>query len=102
MNKISAAEQTDRANAFEVGFAKAAHDRGLTEEQYNAVRAYGIRVLQKQAADGEIKAQPETNAKGPAGESAQHEKLERSEKKATKPTPGKAATDIVPGGKGCK
>jgi hypothetical protein len=53
LKQAEEAAAIDRANAFEVGFAKAAQDKGLTEEQYNEMRAYGIAYLQKQA-EGEI------------------------------------------------
>ena len=38
MQKIAAAEPTERADAWEVGFRKAAEDMGLTEEQYTQFR----------------------------------------------------------------
>lgn len=43
------AEARDRANAFELGFAKAANEAGLSEEQYQGVRAYGIELLKNAA-----------------------------------------------------
>ncbi len=34
LTKIAAIEAVDKANSFEVGFAKAAQDMGLNEEQF--------------------------------------------------------------------
>jgi hypothetical protein len=42
-------EAHDRAAAFEIGFAKAAHDAGLTEEEYNTLRKLAIEKLTKAA-----------------------------------------------------
>jgi len=44
----SDAETIDRANAIELGFAKAAHDEGLSEEQYQAIRQITIERLSVQ------------------------------------------------------
>lgn len=45
------ADARDMANAFELGFAKAAAAAGLNEAQYQEVRAFGIALLQKSAAE---------------------------------------------------
>ena len=52
LKQAEEAAAIDRENAFEVGFAKAAQDHGLTEEQYNEIRAFGIAYLKKQADAG--------------------------------------------------
>lgn len=105
LKRAAEAETIDRANAFEIGFAKAAQAAGLDETAYNEMRAFGIQYLKKHAATapGETKAQPETNALGVAKavESPQQEVRETKTKKAEKPTPGKKADEITPG-KGCK
>jgi hypothetical protein len=49
MSITDLAQAIIRNHNFEVGFAKVASDTGLTEDEYNAVRAAGIRQLQKQA-----------------------------------------------------
>jgi nitrate reductase beta subunit len=49
MQKVAASEQFDREQAFEVGFAKAAHDVGLSKEQFQQMYAYALHKLSSQA-----------------------------------------------------
>ena len=44
--RLSAIDQYDAAQAFEMGFAKAAHDLGLSEKQYTAFYQLGLEKLQ--------------------------------------------------------
>lgn len=46
LEKIAAAEQRDRANAFELGFAKEAAAANLNEEQFKAVYQVGLELMQ--------------------------------------------------------
>lgn len=50
IKQANALEQSDRANAFELGFARAAQDKGLSKEAYEQRRAVGLEFLQKAAA----------------------------------------------------
>lgn len=47
MKKIAEAEERDRAAAFDLGFAKAAEDAGLTQEQHDALYDLGVQLLQQ-------------------------------------------------------
>lgn len=49
MQKVAAAEERDRTAAFDLGFAKAAEDAGLTQEQHDAMYNLGVEVLQGQS-----------------------------------------------------
>lgn len=96
LKQAADAETVDRANAFELGFARAAREAGLDEAQYQNMRKIGLDLLTKQAAEkGEIAAQPPTNSP----EAPQQEKAESSTKKAKK---GDTASAIVGSGRGCK
>lgn len=102
LKQAADAETVDRANAFELGFAKAAREADLDEAGYQHMRKIAILQLQKQAADAakmENDAQPATNATGvgAATESPQHETRQSSAKKVPK---GKANSAIA--GRGCK
>lgn len=93
LKKAHEAEIIDRANAFDIGFARAAHDAGLDESQYQAMRKIA---MDKLSADMKNEAQPATNEKmGP--EAPQQEKHEKSVKKV-KDTP----SAIAGSGRGCK
>lgn len=48
--KIAAAEAIDIPNSFEAGFAKVAHDLGLSEQEFEVFYAKGVERLNKQAA----------------------------------------------------
>lgn len=100
LKQAADAETVDRANAFELGFAKAAHEAGCDEATYQQMRQIAILEMQKQAAasasDMDIKAQPATNAtEGPPA--PQQEKRESSAKKLKK---GETPSAIA--GRGCK
>jgi hypothetical protein len=100
LKQAADAETVDRANAFELGFAKAAHEAGLDEAGYQAMRKIALAQLEKQAADkGEIAAQPATNAPavGAATDAPQQEKRESSAKKVKK-----SETPSAIAGRGCK
>lgn len=73
-------EVRDRANAFELGFAKAAFDQGLTEEQYQNVRAYGMELLKAAAESTDT-------SKLVEGRIKTEEASEKSLKRVKKPTP---------------
>lgn len=100
LKQAADAETVDRANAFELGFAKAAREAGLDEAGYQAMRKIALAELEKQAAapaaDGDIAAQPETNATT-SPEAPQQEKRESSTKKLKK---GDTPSAIA--GRGCK
>ena len=100
LKQAADAETVDRANAFELGFAKAAHKAGLDEAGYQAMRKIAIEQLEKQAAataaDMEIKPQPATNATE-TPPAPQQEKRESSAKKVKK---GDTPSAIA--GRGCK
>lgn len=44
-DRLAAIDQYDAAQAFELGFAKAAHDLGLNEEQYAQFYALAVEKL---------------------------------------------------------
>lgn len=100
LKQAADAETVDRANAFELGFAKAAREAGLDEAGYQAMRKIALAQLEKQgaatAADGAIAAEPATNATLSI-EPAQQEKRESSTKKVKK---GDTPSAIA--GRGCK
>lgn len=50
LQKIAAAKAIDIPNGFEAGFAKVAHDIGLTEQEFEVFYAKGVERLNKQAA----------------------------------------------------
>lgn len=50
MQKLAEAEERDRHAAFDLGFAKAAEEAGLTQEQHDALYELGVDLL-KQAAE---------------------------------------------------
>lgn len=103
LKQAADAETVDRANAFELGFAKAAREAGLDEAGYQAMRKIALAQIEKQAAaaaaDGNIPAQPATNAPavGAASEAPQQEKRESKTKKVPK---SETASAIA--GRGCK
>lgn len=65
IKQANESEQTDRANAFELGFARAAKDAHLTKEAYEQMRAYGLAELQKAAAGYADKAPAAPKTEGP-------------------------------------
>jgi len=101
LKQAADAETVDRANAFELGFARAAREAGLDEAAYQVMRKIGMAELEKlAAAKGEIAAQPETNKNLAAQpEAPQQEKAESSVKKVKKDATPSA---IVGSGRGCK
>jgi hypothetical protein len=49
MKKVAEQERFDREQAFEAGFAKLAHDIGLTENEFKQFYEVAVNVLQTQA-----------------------------------------------------
>lgn len=50
LQKVAAAEAIDIPNSFEAGFAKVAHDIGLTEPEFNVFYGKAAERLKKQGA----------------------------------------------------
>jgi hypothetical protein len=46
MKKLAEQEQFDREQAFELGFAKVAHDMGLNEDEFKQFYQAGVQALQ--------------------------------------------------------
>jgi len=99
IKKAADAETVDRANAFELGFAKGAQEAGLDEAGYQAMRKIALAQFEKQAAERRFRPQPATNAPavGAAADAPQQEKRESSDKKVKK---SETASAIA--GRGCK
>jgi hypothetical protein len=81
------ADARDKANAFELGFAKAAAAAGLTEEQYQHVRNIGIELLAKRAAEmgsaSEVVADRKIEKVGPEAKLTKPKKSKGTEKTAS-------------------
>lgn len=48
LHKLAQIEAFDRQQAFEIGFAKVAHELGLNETEYETFYAAGLRELEAQ------------------------------------------------------
>lgn len=85
----------DRANAFELGFAKAAMDAGLSEAEYLKVREFGIKKLAMNADTAEKMRHPQPFAPASAAEIANANKPRAIAKQPKQVKKGSAVTDAV-------